>query len=210
MEYVIRLVKTGGKKIYVDPGETEGIYLYPGEIKKLHLTEGCRITPEELEEARKSYALPRARHRAIAVLAKRDKTEQELRAVLYKSGTDSRSLEETIQYVKNCGYVDDLEYARDYLSFKKRKKSFLQIRMELKRKGISDEILEEVFEEEGSQQVESLFPAMKKYAEKYSELDYTAKQKIYGHFARKGYDSSLIRETITEVERCKTEKDSYE
>ena len=35
--------------------------------------------------------------------------------------------------MKACGYVDDTQYARDYLYFKKGRKSFLQIKMELQK-----------------------------------------------------------------------------
>ena len=46
MEYTIHLRETRGKKIYIDPEYEEGIYLYPGEIKKEKLTEGGSISEE--------------------------------------------------------------------------------------------------------------------------------------------------------------------
>ena len=129
MQYKITLTDTGKKKVYVNPGVREGIYLYPGEIKKLRLEDGSELEQDEFERIRLEYALPRAKHRAIAILAKRDKTEQELREKLLQSLTDTQSLEEAISYMKACGYVDDTQYARDYLYFKKGRKSFLQIKM---------------------------------------------------------------------------------
>lgn len=200
MQYKITLVDTGKKKIYVDPGEREGIYLYPGEIKKLKLEDGSEIAQDEFERIRLEYALPRAKHRAIAILAKRDKTEKELREKLQQSLTDTQSLEETISYMKSCGYVDDEQYARDYLYFKKGRKSFLQIKMELQKKGISSQVLEEVFEEEGGQKIEDILVQVKKYMKKFSDLDFVAKQKIYAHFARKGYAGELIREAMNRAE----------
>lgn len=200
MQYKITLVDTGKKKIYVDPGEREGIYLYSGEIKKLKLEDGSEIAQDEFERIRLEYALPRAKHRAIAILAKRDKTEKELREKLQQSLTDTQSLEETISYMKSCGYVDDEQYARDYLYFKKGRKSFLQIKMELQKKGISSQVLEEVFEEEGGQKIEDILVQVKKYMKKFSDLDFVAKQKIYAHFARKGYAGDLIREAMNRAE----------
>ena len=107
MQYKITLTDTGKKKVYVNPGVREGIYLYPGEIKKLRLEDGSELEQDEFERIRLEYALPRAKHRAIAILAKRDKTEQELREKLLQSLTDTQSLEEAISYMKSCGYVDD-------------------------------------------------------------------------------------------------------
>ena len=186
MSYTVTLRETDKKKVYVDPRIREGIYLYPGEIKKLKLLEGSMLEEDEFERIRLQYALPRAKHRAIAILAKRDKTEQELREKLLQSLTDTQSLEEAISYMKACGYVDDTQYARDYLYFKKGRKSFLQIKMELQKKGIPAEVLETVFEEEGSQQMEDILEQVRKYMRKFPELDFPARQNVYAHFARKG------------------------
>ena len=206
MVYTIKLTETDKKKVYVDPGVREGIYLYPGEIKKLKLEDGGELDEDEFDRIRLQYALPRARHRAIAILAKRDKTEKELREKLLQSLTDTQSLEDTIAYMKSCGYVDDMQYARDYIYFKKGRKSFLQIKMELQKKGIPSEILETVFEEEGGQQMEDILMQVKKYMKKFPELDFNSRQKIYAHFARKGYASDLIREAIKQVENVEEEK----
>ena len=189
MSYTVTLRETDKKKVYVDPGIREGIYLYPGEIKKLKLLEGSMLEEDEFERIRLQYALPRAKHRAIAILAKRDKTEKELRDKLQQSLIDTKTLEETISYVRTCGYVDDLQYARDYIYFKKGRKSFLQIKMELQKKGISSQVLETVFEEEGGQEMEDIL----------MQIDYASRQKIYAHFARKGYNSELIREAMTKA-----------
>ena len=170
MSYTVTLRETDKKKVYVDPGIREGIYLYPGEIKKLKLLEGSMLEEDEFERIRLQYALPRAKHRAIAILAKRDKTEKELRDKLQQSLIDTKTLEETISYVRTCGYVDDLQYARDYIYFKKGRKSFLQIKMELQKKGISSQVLETVFEEEGGQEMEDILMQIKKYMRRFLRI----------------------------------------
>ena len=134
MSYTVTLRETDKKKVYVDPGIREGIYLYPGEIKKLKLLEGSMLEEDEFERIRLQYALPRAKHRAIAILAKRDKTEKELRDKLQQSLIDTKTLEETISYVRTCGYVDDLQYARDYIYLKKEEKVFYRLRWSFKRR----------------------------------------------------------------------------
>ena len=208
MQYKITLTDTGKKKVYVNPGVREGIYLYPGEIKKLRLEDGSELEQDEFERIRLEYALPRAKHRAIAILAKRDKTEKELRDKLQQSLTDTKTLEETISYVRTCGYVDDVQYARDYIYFKKGRKSFLQIKMELQKKGISSQVLETVFEEEGGQEMEDILMQVKKYMRRFPQLDYASRQKIYAHFARKGYNSELIREAMTKAGELLEESDT--
>lgn len=63
MSYTVTLRETDKKKVYVDPGIREGIYLYPGEIKKLKLLEGSMLEEDEFERFVFQYALPRAKPR---------------------------------------------------------------------------------------------------------------------------------------------------
>ena len=52
MQYKITLTDTGKKKVYVNPGVREGIYLYPGEIKKLRLEDGSELEQDGFERIR--------------------------------------------------------------------------------------------------------------------------------------------------------------
>ena len=72
-------------------------------------------------------------------------------------------MDAALDFVKDHGYVNDENYAREYLNDKKGRKSYRQIRMELTRKGISGQILDMVFEEAGSQQEEDIRPQVIKY-----------------------------------------------
>ncbi len=196
MIYEIRLRPTKGRKIYVDPGEREGIYLYPAEIRKAGLRDGRELTDSDFEELRRLYALPRAKKRALGILTRRDKTEQELRDKLEESMTDSFSVDEAISYLKQYGYVDDYRYASEYIYYKRSKKSFRQIRADLRKKGIPSDILEQAFEESGGQEEEDIRQLFDKYIRRFEEMDSLARQKTYAHFARKGYDRELIGRLI--------------
>ena len=198
MELMIRLTKTGGKKVCVEPEGQEGIFLYPGEIRKCRLTDGMTMAEEEFEDIRINYALPRAKKRALGILLKRDMTLQGLREKLEGSYNDSRSIEEALSFVQECGYVDDMNYARDYLQSRRKRRSFRMIRQDLSRKGISQEILNHLFEEAGNQDREDVEEAVVKYARRFETEDPTAYRKICAHFMRKGYDQGLIRDILKE------------
>ena len=98
----------------------------------------------------------------------------------------------------DAGYVDDLQYARDYLHSRKHRKSYRMIRMDLAGKGISSETLNLLFEEEGDQHREDVEDAVIKYARKFPEIDRTALGKICAHFYRKGYNPELIQTIVKE------------
>lgn len=198
MEYKIILKNTEKKKIYVDPVDREGIYLYPSEIRKEGLKEGTVLSEEEFELLRTKYAVPRAKKYALSILSKRDKTAQELRDKLNEAGNDSLSIGNAMEYLKNMGYLNDLSYARDYFYSKRGKKSFRQIEFELERKGIVSETIRIALEEEGEQTPDDLRPAFKKYAAKFEQKDSESRQKIYAHFVRKGYAPSLVQKLLNE------------
>lgn len=198
MDYIIHLRPTRGKKIYVEPEYEEGIYLYPGEIKKQKLVDGDAVSAETFQKLREEYAVPRAKKRALGILVKKDCTEQELRDKLTASLNDSWSVDAALCFARDHGYVNDENYAREYLNYKKGRKSYRQIRMELARKGITGQILDMVFEEAGSQPEEDIRPQVKKYIRKFSELDAAAVQKTCAHFYRKGYPSDVIRKILEE------------
>ncbi len=205
MMYEILLKPTSSKKIYVDLQEEEGFYLYPGEIRKCGLKDGSILSEEEITRIHKEYAIPRAKKRALGLLTKKDMTQKELVEKLESSLNDSKSIAAAMAFVIDHGYVDDENYAKDYVYFHKNRKSFRRIREELTRKGIDRSILQNIFEEEGSQDKESIRPLVIKYCRKFPELDYTAVQKICMHFGRKGYQLETIRQIVDELKELREE-----
>lgn len=199
MEYTIKLVATEKKKIYVDPQETEGIFLYPSEIKKEGLKEDAKIEREAFERIRKDYGIRRAKKRAVALVAKKDMTAHELTEKLRKSLNDEISIDAALAFMTDMGYINDMNYARDYISSKKQRKSFAIMKLELRNKGISEVVIETVLNENGEQDIEDLMPLMRKYIRKFDEVDPVARQKIYVHFFRKGYRSDLVKKAFREA-----------
>ena len=200
MDYRIALRKTNGKKLYVDPVEEEGFFLYPGEVRKAGLKEGMIISGEDLSSIREEYALPRARRHALGLLARKDMTEKELLGKLEKSLNDSRSIASVMSFVKEHGYIDDVRYVEDYIYSHKGKKSYLQMKEILLRKGVSGDIIRRVMEEEGQQSAEDIRPLVEKYARKFPDLDYTSTRKILMHFGRKGYSIHTVQEVLRELQ----------
>lgn len=194
--YTIRLHPFGSKKKYVDPKEAEGIYLYHSEVKSLKLEDGMQIPADDFEDIRMTYALPRAKRYLMHILCKQDQTFKQLEEKLARAGNDSISIRLALDYAREHGFADDARYASDYLSSRRKRKSFKAIRQDLRIKGISEEITGLLFEAE-CQTVEDLLPQMERYAGKFPELDGNAHKKIYAHFYRKGYESSLIRDTLS-------------
>ena len=186
--------------MYVDPLEEEGFFLYPGEIRKAGLKEGMVISGEDLSAIHDEYAVPRARRHALGLLAKKDMTEKELVEKLEKSLNDTRSIAAAMAFVTEHGYIDDGRYAEDYIYSHRGKKSFLQMKEILLRKGIPGDVIRQAMEEEGQQSAEDIRPLVEKYARKFPELDYSSSQKILMHFGRKGFSIRTVQEVLRDLQ----------
>ena len=99
------------------------------------------------KEAEKSGDIKRARHRALHILERSDRTEQELRTKLMQN-YKPEAVEDAVAYVKQYHYLDDMRYAVNYLNSRGRVKSRRQVEQELLyKKGIARETLEAAIQE---------------------------------------------------------------
>ncbi len=95
----------------------------------------------------KSGDLNRAKRRALHILERSDRTEQELREKLSKNYLPE-VVEAAVEYVKSYHYIDDHRYAVNYLNSRGQSKSSRRIEQELLyKKGISKAVLEAAREE---------------------------------------------------------------
>ena len=74
--------------------------------------------------------LTRAKRRALYILERCDRTEQELRTKLSRN-YEPETVEEAIRYVKQYDYIDDKRYAINYLKSRCQVKSRRQVEQEL-------------------------------------------------------------------------------
>ncbi len=88
-----------------------------------------------------------AKKRALALLEKMDRTEQGLYRKLAESEYPEELILDAIEYVKKYHYIDDMRYARNYISYRQGSKSRRRLQQELMQKGVPKEITEQALEE---------------------------------------------------------------
>jgi regulatory protein len=93
--------------------------------------------------------LTRAKKRALYLLTDQDRTEKQLREKLEKTGYSGQVIEETIEYVRSFGYIDDLRYSVRYIEYYRSKKSAKRLRYDLLKKGVHADVIDSAFEEAG-------------------------------------------------------------
>ncbi|MCI8854613.1 MAG: regulatory protein RecX [Lachnospiraceae bacterium] len=142
----------------------------------------------------------RAKHRALYLLERMDRTEQELRRKLQQNYPPD-VVEEALEYVKSYHYIDDLRYAKNYIACKSQVKSRRQIEQELlMKKGISREILEQAYgESEEQDEVLLIRRWMEKKKMDPCTADRAELQKFYLFLSRRGFRSEDIRRALFRI-----------
>ncbi len=152
---------------------------------------------------------------AVNFLSFRARSEKEVRDYLYKKLAKGQSssgrkkapvevIEKIIAFLKEHKFLNDLEFATWFAESRARfkQKSARIVKMELKQKGISQEIIEAVFADK-STKVDDLELAKKlveKKIERYRNLPKPELyQKLGAFLARRGYDWDIIKASIDEV-----------
>ena len=146
-----------------------------------------------LSEEEKSGDIRRARHRALHILERSDRTEQELRAKLERNYR-AEAVEDAISYVKQYHYLDDRRYAVNYLNSRGRVKSRRQVEQGLLyKKGISKEVLEEArTEAEPQDEREQIRRWMEKKQIHPETADPNELRRFYLFLMRRGFRSEDI------------------
>ncbi|NLZ80995.1 MAG: regulatory protein RecX [Clostridiales bacterium] len=178
------------KKIFID-GEC-AFALYNGEIRKYQLKEDKELSSEDYEEILHEILDKRAKKRILYLLSDSAKTEYQLRKKLRNNFYPESSINVAIDYAKSYKYINDLDYARQYIECKKNKLSKRQIESKLKERGIPENILKLVFEGLHINEEEIIQAYLKKKNIDVESITPEEKKKVYGYFIRKGFSYEEI------------------
>ncbi len=110
-----------------------------------------------------------------------------------------KNVDQIIVYLKDRKYIDDLDFAKNWIL--KRAKGKKVLIFELKQKGISQEIIESVIDSQEFQQsqVSAINKIFQKSTKKYANLPYPQnKEKIISFMLRKGFNYSAIQQMVDE------------
>jgi regulatory protein len=144
-------------------------------------------------------------NQALHFLSYRTRSEKEIRDKLKTKQVDSQIIEKIIAKLKEKKFINDEEFARQWIENRNRFKPRSQrlIRMELKQKGISDEILEAVIHDKSLLANSDLEQAKKLTEKRIGKLKGLSKQEIYEklgrYLATKGFNWNTIKKAIDEI-----------
>lgn len=165
------------------------------------LSVGQEIGPEKIAALQSEDAREMAFQKALHFLSFRPRSWQEVRQNLLKRGLPEALVDETLDRLQHSGLVNDQEFARAWVenrnSFHPRSKAALWT--ELRRKGLSDEILQPILNEMVDEEPLAL-AAARRYAHRLANQEWVAfRQKLTGFLARRGFPYSIITPIISKV-----------
>jgi regulatory protein len=165
------------------------------------LTVGQDLGEEKIAGLKEQDEVEITYQKALHFLSYRPRSSQEVRQNLIKRGISESLIDETLNRLQSFGLVNDLAFARAWVenrnTFRPRGKPAL--RMELRRKGLSDEIVESVLVTQENEAALA-FTAARKYARRLMGLEWPEfRRKLGGFLARRGFSYTTLAPVVSEV-----------
>ena len=189
--------KKNRRKVCLDDGTVW--ILYRGEVRKFQLKEGMIVTEDLYDQIAHEVIGKRAIKRAMHLLEKMDRTEANLREKLKQSEYPDEAIDGAIAYVKSYHYLDDARYAKNYIRCYQNSRSRKRLMLDLLRKGIAKQTIEQAFGEEyEADETEMIRSLLRKKAYDPSNADEKERRRVYAFLLRKGFRS----EDVLRVMKC--------
>jgi regulatory protein len=144
--------------------------------------------------------------RALDMLEARARAVTELRRLLIKKGEPPEDVDAAIERLRTTGLLDDANFARQLTRSKALGggHSRRRIQQELAKRGVardvSNEAVEEVFEDEGIDEAATIERVARKKLRTLGGVDLaTQKRRLFGFLARRGYNPDAIARVLRVV-----------
>ena len=144
--------------------------------------------------------LKKARALCFRLLKTRNCSEKELRDRLRQKRFTADAITETVSYLKSIRLIDDQQFTRNWIQARLTKPFGLRrIQLELKQKGIADELLKKeiVFAQANFDEKTALNELLQKCRAKYKNVEpLKRKQRMFSYLARRGFNIEAIEEAL--------------
>lgn len=187
---------TGSRsKVYID--DEFAFVLYKGELRHYKITEGEEIAQETIEEIVGTVLPKRAKLRGMALLKNRPYTKKQMQDKLKQGFYPDEVVNIAIEYLQSFGYINDAQYAGDYIEYHSETKSRKRLEQDLLTKGISKEDISGAFrkwQKEGGEidEARQIREWIRKKSYDLNTTDRKEKQRMMAFLFRKGFDANSI------------------
>ncbi len=187
-------VKTPGRySIFIDGkfsfGLSESALLASG----IHI--GLELNQVELDELRDTAKADKAYNQALGLLARRPRSEWEMRDYLKRKEYEAPFIEEIMQRLRTGGWLNDVDFARRWVANRRLLKSTSRRRLqqELRAKRVADSVIADVLAEDETDDRQVLEQLI---AQKRKQSRYQDTQKLMAYLMRQGYNYGDVKEVL--------------
>lgn len=186
--------------IYIDDSFSLGIH--EDVLVKYNLSLGMEVSDSFLQDVLMAEELSKTINYCLNRLSYRARSEKELRDSMRRKGYTEDNIEESIIYLKNHDYVNDLEFAKSFVNDKINLNKYgpERIKYDLMLKGVSRDIINEVLVIDIDEQLEMARDIANK---KISAYEKDNKRDIYRKMSsflqRKGFTYNVISKVVRDL-----------
>ena len=202
MGKVTRLVKGKGreKRVRVFLDGKYACTLLAEVVLKEGLRVGQELSGDRIEAITGKDRYQRCLNASMRYLGYRPRSEAEIKQRLQRHGFDAESTEKALSLLKKQGLVDDTAFARFWKdnreSFSPRSRRLMG--WELRRKGLSSDIIEQVTGEIDDS--DSAYRAALSKARRLTPIDYRDFRRRLGEYlGRRGFGYDVINDTVKKI-----------
>lgn len=191
----IRTRRKGLSQLYIDGEEAMKLDTFTLEANGVKI--GQSLTDEELFGLIKKSEAYRASEKALYLLEYRARSKKELIDKVSEVAS-KETAEQTADRMEELGLIDDREFARVFVRqlFSVKKFGRRRVVQELRIKGISPEIIDEVIEEYEDEPIEKIKMLLEKKYRGFAD-DEKIKRRAVSALQRYGYSFDEIREGMS-------------
>lgn len=172
-------------------------------VYKEGLKVNAEIDSEKLKVLAEHEGLLRCKESALRIIERSYKTEKEVRDKLKLKGYEDISINKSVEFLKEYNFLNDIKYAKAFISDKLNSSGSQKIKYALTQKGISKDIIdEELSKLNKDNEKDAAFNIAKKkfhILKKKENDNYKISGKLYRYLVSKGYGYDVINDVVKEV-----------
>ena len=197
MMQITKLEEIKRGRIQVWLNDEPAFTLRTEDVKAFRLQEGGQLDDQLYRQICDTVLAAQAKERCLKILEAGNRTSYELQSRLEKEGFPAEVARDAVAYAAGFHYVDDYRYALRYIENKGGRKSRMEITMQLRAKGVPDDVMEQAFEdrEEGSEEEAVLYWIEKKHFSP-ETADRDEIRRFTAFLQRKGFSYGAVRNAI--------------
>lgn len=186
-----------GKKSYTLVVNGETIKNVNIDVALSYSLQEGEMDGERFKEFLKENDMQNAKAYLYSMIARKSRTVKEARDRLYEKGFHKDAVEYAINTVSSYGYLNDEEYAKNFVENSARTKGGYRLRRELQQKGIDEEdMIDALAELDENTEYESAKALAKKYLKGKNLKDEKVREKIFRYLVSRGYSYDTIKKVI--------------